>query len=960
MASQRKKLKSLIAATITTAVMLNTAPLQVFAFTGTTMSQTFSQEEVQSALLDVNNAYSSDDLITVMIQSPALGIDMTFWASTPRADQVNIATKLYNNRGAGYMSAEELRNAFVQYCGEEQKMIDINTAPDADAVITAIDYFGIDLTQFNYTWANVDRIAVANMFLDIRSDYGFVTPQAVENSFVQCINSRKIAMVNIAQRSEDIRYVFEHIGIQVDFHTNGYESLSDADKTKVADLVIQDRELHGVFADNGAIQTSVNKAVTSVKAVNTPVLSGDNKLRDIQSDKGVLSPVFDPEKTDYTLNVDNATTMLYVTLTTNEAHSHWSITSDNDADIDNLKEGHNVFHIKVTAQNGAIRTYNLDVIRESSIVQKSNDSRLSNIAVDKGSLSPAFDASIASYSVNVANDVTEINITPTVNEEHATVGVYPLDNCDAKNLKVGHNYFKVGVVAQDGSLRNYIVDVVRAVANVQTDAEKVQQAYDRLAIGYAPGDSASNVNMNIQLPFSDENGATVTWYTTDSNYITNIGEVKNGRDGLVHQVIMTALINCGGASLSKLFELNVQPMGGIVVTTPKSSDATLTNIIPSSGVLSPTFNPLYNINYSVVVENDITSLTLTPLLHNSKASYVIEGVENASLTALVQGYNYFNIKVTAESGAVRYYPIVVVRLAPTPSEGNGGQPTGGTTTPTEGNGGQPTGGTTTPTEGNGGQPTGGTITPTTPGSGTITPNTNPDNNQTKTPANVELTTKTDGVTNGAYSDSKISGMLDGKDTLVVKANGIVINIPEKAVDTANLDGSEYIRVTEKILDSTEASELFKGLPSGIAPLKDALSFTMQLFDKNGILIKDIHQFANGQKVKISIKLTADQIAGKDTSKLTMYYYDETKKEWVEIGGSFDKGTMLFSFETSHFTNFAILEKVTTPTTTPTTSTPTEIVKLPQTGSVVDFSSVVVAGSFMMVLGAVVLFVNKRK
>ncbi|WP_234125051.1 X2-like carbohydrate binding domain-containing protein [Clostridium hydrogenum] len=148
-------------------------------------------------------------------------------------------------------------------------------------------------------------------------------------------------------------------------------------------------------------------------------------------------------------------------------------------------------------------------------------------------------------------------------------------------------------------------------------------------------------------------------------------------------------------------------------------------------------------------------------------------------------------------------------------------------------------------------------------------------------------------------------------TLVITDPTADLSIPASAIDLTNANGADHIKVTEKAVtpQTNTVQGLFYNLPSNERMIGSPLNLSIQLLDVNDNLIKDIHQFANNQKVKVTIKLTAAQIAGLDPSKLSMYYYDETAQKWVELGGSFDPSTKEFSFETTHFTNFAIMNKV---------------------------------------------------
>ena len=82
---------------------------------------------------------------------------------------------------------------------------------------------------------------------------------------------------------------------------------------------------------------------------------------------------------------------------------------------------------------------------------------LSNIEVSKGTLTPAFNENIHNYTVNVGNEVTNINITATASVFGATVS-----GDGNKNINIGTNIFTIIVTAADSITKgNYVVKVVR-------------------------------------------------------------------------------------------------------------------------------------------------------------------------------------------------------------------------------------------------------------------------------------------------------------------------------------------------------------------------------------------------------------------------------------------------------------------------------------------------------------------
>lgn len=86
-----------------------------------------------------------------------------------------------------------------------------------------------------------------------------------------------------------------------------------------------------------------------------------------------------------------------------------------------------------------------------------------------------------------------------------------------------------------------------------------------------------------------------------------------------------------------------------------SKDATLKSITPSSGSISPKFNPSLEL-YSITVNNKVSSIKWNPIVNNSKAK-VISG----STCSLKVGINLCKIVVEAEAGNQKTYTITVTR-----------------------------------------------------------------------------------------------------------------------------------------------------------------------------------------------------------------------------------------------------------------------------------------------------------
>jgi hypothetical protein len=193
------------------------------------------------------------------------------------------------------------------------------------------------------------------------------------------------------------------------------------------------------------VVTAEDETTTKTYTVTIHRVSNDATLSNLTVSSGALS--FNPNTTNYTVNVANDVTSIDVTGTAN----HDSATVSGNVTGKTLEVGDNTLvEIVVTAEDGTTKTYTVTVHRVS------NDAALSSLTVSSGSLS--FDANTTNYTVNVSNDVTSIDVTGTANHAAATV----TGNITGKPLAVGENTVTITVMAEDGiTTMTYTVVVTR-------------------------------------------------------------------------------------------------------------------------------------------------------------------------------------------------------------------------------------------------------------------------------------------------------------------------------------------------------------------------------------------------------------------------------------------------------------------------------------------------------------------
>ncbi|WP_240480001.1 cadherin-like beta sandwich domain-containing protein [Paenibacillus fonticola] len=204
----------------------------------------------------------------------------------------------------------------------------------------------------------------------------------------------------------------------------------------------------------------------------TRALSANADLNSLTLSEGTLDPVFDKDVLSYTSSVGHPVSGLAVTASVEDAGATVQINgtsvSSGVARTIPLNVGPNTIAVKVTAQDGTIKTYTIAVTRASS-----DNALLSDLSLKGLTLTPQFHTEDTDYSVNVANVVTAVYVTPTLEDLNATVrvnGIEVLSGQEAEvALVVGRNLIEIVVTAQSGTVKIYTLTVHRA--DLPSDAD---------------------------------------------------------------------------------------------------------------------------------------------------------------------------------------------------------------------------------------------------------------------------------------------------------------------------------------------------------------------------------------------------------------------------------------------------------------------------------------------------------
>lgn len=145
-------------------------------------------------------------------------------------------------------------------------------------------------------------------------------------------------------------------------------------------------------------------------------------------------------------------------------------------------------------------------------------------------------------------------------------------------------------------------------------------------------------------------------------------------------------------------------------------------------------------------------------------------------------------------------------------------------------------------------------------------------------------------------------------TLTLVGLSADITIPSAALMTEEVkkymsDSTAKLSISVKEIKGEEVQKLESNALAGVFKIGDKVfDFTAELKTSKDTI--NISEFA--QELKLSIKLSQSEIAGIDANKLGVYYYNSEKSTWEYVGGVFDANNSTITFDTNHFSKYAVM------------------------------------------------------
>ncbi len=298
----------------------------------------------------------------------------------------------------------------------------------------------------------------------------------------------------------------------------------------------------------------------------------------------------------------------------------------------------------------------------------SSNAALSTLAISTGTMVPAFSPTTYNYTVSEANTLASVTMTPITQDAGATItvngnAVTSHTASPAIPLSIGANTITTIVTAADGITKNTYTTIVTRLPSTNALLSTITTTPAGTLVGVSgPGylnftQSVPNSETSIQVtPTAKDPTATITvnGVAVASGSLSQAIPLSVGPN-----TITTVLTAQDGVTTKTVI---------ITVTRAPSSNASLTHLTPSSGVISPVF-ATGTYSYTESVANSVQSITLTPVLSDLTATIAINGVVANSGVAsaalpLNVGPNTINTVVTAQDGVTKKTYTLTVTRAP--------------------------------------------------------------------------------------------------------------------------------------------------------------------------------------------------------------------------------------------------------------------------------------------------------
>ena len=399
----------------------------------------------------------------------------------------------------------------------------------------------------------------------------------------------------------------------------------------------------------------------------------DATLSSLTINPGVMTPTFAPETLSYTALVPNATSMVTVTATPKNPDATVSINGQNTTTLDVPFTGDTMdVTVTVTAVDGVTQlTYTITVNRAPS--------GMPQVTITANPTSVT-EGTAATFTVTANQpSVTDLTVNISVTETAKMLSGTPPSTV---TISTGHTTATLTVATHDDDVDEH-ASVVTAQLKAGTgytigtpSSAKVFVLDDEVVLSTNATLSSLTIDPGMLTPAFDPDTDTYTATVPYATTTVTVTAIPNDLDAAVTingQTATTLDVPFTGDTMDIAVTVTAEDNTTQLTYTitvnrgDPSTDATLSDLTINPGTLNPVFNPA-TLDYTVSVENGISTITITATANNAGATITINGQTATTLdVSLVEGENTITVIVTAEDNSTQLtYTITVNREAPVP------------------------------------------------------------------------------------------------------------------------------------------------------------------------------------------------------------------------------------------------------------------------------------------------------
>jgi hypothetical protein len=343
-------------------------------------------------------------------------------------------------------------------------------------------------------------------------------------------------------------------------------------------------------------QTGLSSTTNDVQQTNT--------LSKLEVDGVQLNQDLSPGVYDYSASVNNSIQSVTLNVGSDNPDAIITVTVNNQTITNangtvgpfSLQTGDNKFLITVDDKIHTPNTYTLTITRK----QNANN-LLQNITLSNGELSPQFSSDITEYTVDVANEVNSLTVSPQACDNTESIkindSIWKNDGISVQ-LPVGKSDIVIMVTAENGDVKAYTLHITREAEQ----AYKPPVTPPKPRPNETPTKLSSNGNGANPKKHSGQPQSKLSQNSTSTYAQQNKGAIQN------------------------------------------TSTAILSSLTVSEGTWVSSFSS-DKFTYHIAVSSDVTSVTINPTATYSSASILLDG-SNVNTIQLTRNPTIVPIVVT--------------------------------------------------------------------------------------------------------------------------------------------------------------------------------------------------------------------------------------------------------------------------------------------------------------------------